>query len=808
MTHAHQHGCLLCGLPVRGDANGFCCIGCRHACDILKEIHGLQDPKAMRKSKIFLRMQAAGVIPKADDPPPPSPEPKDRAEVCIPDGEPVESRVLKVDDMWCPSCSWMIERVVGQMEGVIEVTASFHSDRVKIVYLPRLVGTDKLAEKVRWLGYRVVEEDDQKAREKKQQRQLLRLGLSIFLTVNVMMLSFGLYQGFLTELSSASIRMIGFPILAMATLVIFFGGYPILYRAVQAARARSFVMETLTSLGALSAYGLSVAHLLAGDLHLYFDTASMLVTLVLLGKYIEQRLRYRASRGIEEIYTLVPTKARLLRQNRERFVSIEGISPGDAVRVRSGEVIPADGQVVTGDGVADESKLTGENRPAAKHPGDTCIGGSLLVSGQIDFRVSHAGQGSTIGRMVALMEQTLVAKNPAERLADRTMAFFVPAVIALAGATCAALILTGHAYEQALVRAVTVLVIACPCALGIATPLAKVATVGRARRAGILVTNADALEIASRLDVMVLDKTGTMTTGVFSVRDVVANGATKQEVIELAAAAEAASDHPIARALRDFRANQNINSHPAQDSRVEPGMGVTGTVDGRQVRVGNAALMRKDPPVEIPTGLDRQAKQWAGQGNTAVFIAWGNRVRGVVALGDALRESMHELVENLVGQGRSVHLVSGDAVATTNRVADTLGIAEFKGGFLPADKVAYITQLQAKGHRVGMVGDGANDAAALAAADVGFATGDALTVTKNASDLTLLSFSGEKLLQALSLSHLAVRTIRTNLGLAVVYNLVALPLALAGIVNPVIAVSAMLLSSLTVVGNSARIARG
>ena len=323
-----SESCKLCGLPVRGRTDGFCCIGCRHVYEILLELAGTDDPAVLRRTDYYKKMQQMGVIPSTEDQipvadAPPEPEPE------VPPDEEAEREVFRVEGMWCPSCSWVIERVLGETDGVLGASASFSTDRVRVTYIPRLVSSDAIAERIAGLGYRVGESEDATERSKRMMRELIRLGVAIFFSVNVMMLSFGLYQGFFVEVPEDTARLLGLPMWFMATFVIFLCGWPILDRAFRAALARSFVMETLIALGALSAYGLSVVNWLRSDLHQYFDTASMLITLVLLGKFLESRIRAQASKGIEEIYALVPRKARIAllgltkdQKARERFTVI------------------------------------------------------------------------------------------------------------------------------------------------------------------------------------------------------------------------------------------------------------------------------------------------------------------------------------------------------------------------------------------------------------------------------------------------------------------------------------------------------
>jgi Cu2+-exporting ATPase/Cu+-exporting ATPase len=781
-------------------------VGCFHVFEILKEMLGTDTPEVMQGHEFFQRMRAQGIIPSEgselagleeglDEPPE------------VPKGEESEERVLKVSGMWCPSCSWVIERSLRKREGVVSANASFSSDRVKITYLPRLVGPEDIAEVIRDLGYGIQETEGGEGQERSLRAEFIRLGISIFLTTNVMMISLGIYQGFLTDLSDVAVRMMGVPIFLMSTVVVFYGGFPILERAFRAARVGGFVMETLICLGALSAYGLSVHQLSRGSLHMYFDTASMLITLVLLGKFLESRIRYRATRGVEEIYELLPGKARVETEAGERYASIAAVASGDVVRIVEEEPIPVDGVVLSGEGRVDESKLTGEAALRTKRVGDTVMGASRLVSGAFRVQATAVGSASAIGRMIALMEEAMVQKNPAERLTDRIMAIFGPLVILVAFTTGTVLTTSGHPFEEAFVRMITVLVIACPCALGIAVPLARVAAIGRARKEGILIVDGDALERACRLTALVIDKTGTATRGNYQVIDV--EGTEKRssmDVLGLAAAVEAGSDHPVGRAIRRQAALVGAEPKGAVQAEELPGLGIDGVWEGEEILVGNETLMASRG-IDVSGPWKEIADKGAHRGETVVFVSRGEEIWGIIRLGDTLRPDLPQAVAKLQARGLEVHLVSGDNIGATAHVAERMAVDRFKGGVLPSDKVEWVRHLQREGHRVGMVGDGANDAAALAVADVGFATGEAMTVTKNASDITILSFSGERLLSAMDLSYLTSRTVVTNLILAFAYNLLALPAALAGLVNPIVAVTAMLLSSLTVVGNSARIAR-
>jgi Cu2+-exporting ATPase/Cu+-exporting ATPase len=765
---------------------------------MLAELLG-DDEAAMRDHPLFRLLRERGLVAQGAAPAAVAPAPAN---------EPGPGRaVFRVDGMWCPSCAWVIERTIERLPGVQSASASFAADRVTVEYEPRLIGPERLAAAVSALGWPAAEIGDAAAQKAELRREFLRLIISWILACNVMMLSFGLYAGFFVGGPGEIAGPVGLPLFLLSTIVLTYGGAPIFVRAWQAARRRGFVMETLIALGSLAAYGLGVFNWRRGDPHQYFDTASMLVALVLLGKYLERRIRAGAVAGIDEIYDLLPRKARREQNGRTTWVAIEALAPGDVVRVQGGEAIPADGRVLAGEGAADESRLTGESAPRAKHPGDEALGGSALVTGDLTLAVVAAGSASSLGRMAALVEQALAAKNPAERLADRLIAWFVPAIVALAAVTAALLLARGASLNDALTRAVTVLAIACPCALGVAAPLAKAAAVSRGRRLGLLVTDPDALAAAAELSALVLDKTGVATCGEYAVLGVDAREADAAEILTLAAAAEGDAPHLIARAVRAAAVERGLPRPVAEHVEIALGQGVRGLVNRRWVTVGGENFLH-DAGQPIPDAWRAAASAATRQGASVVFVGWDGAARGMIQLGDRPRAGLREAVAELTRRGVEVHLASGDAPATTAQVAAELGIERFQGGLLPADKVALVQRLREQGRRVGMVGDGANDAAALAAADVGFATGDALSVAKHASDVVLLAFSGPRLLDALRLAKTTARAVRVNLALAFVYNLVALPLAVTGMVNPIVAATAMLLSSLTVAANSARIARG
>jgi heavy metal translocating P-type ATPase len=816
------HGrCDLCGLPVRNSravkvagrqALHFCCPGCRQVFQILSSSSKVT-PEKFRETELYRACLEAGIIPRDEKDLETRGARGKRAGSDSPSPE-IDQGLemkLKVEGMWCPSCSWLIEEVLSRLRGVLGVKVFFLSDLASIQYLPHRVTPQDILQKISDLGYRpsLWKGSLESSRERKD--LLLRLGISAILTVNIMMISFSLYLGFFQDLGEEAIGYLSYPLWLLATPVIFYGGWPILRRACAGLFYGHTSMDTLISVGSLSAYFYSLFQMFRGTLHLYFDTASMLVTLVLLGRYLESRAREKVASGITDLQKLTRQKVRLSNFDiqggrKERWVSSEGVAAGDEFLIYAGERVLLDGRVISGRGNVDESILTGEARPVAKKVGDEIMGGVLLLDGELGVRAYRVGADSSLGQMITLMQEALEKKNPAEVLADRITRWLVPVILGVAGATAASLWLRGFPPADALLRSITVLVISCPCALGIATPIVKVAAMGLAKSRGILVCDPGALERVKLLDTFVFDKTGTLTEGNFSLQEVITVAMPEEEALDWVASVEVHSDHYLARELLQRAQKKSIKVEGAQAFESLEGMGVKGRVKGREVFIGNRRLITRDK-IDLPPGLNVKALAFEEKGMTAVFFGWGKEVKGVLVFGDSLRKGTSELIQKLRAKGITPWIVSGDGPETTRAIAGEAGVSHYRGQALPHDKVELIESLQSSGHRVGMVGDGINDAPALARADVGFALGAGANILREASDITFLGADPARIVETLELSTLAVRAIRQNLFFAFFYNTAGIPLAAAGLLNPIIAVLAMFASSLTVIGNALRISR-
>jgi heavy metal translocating P-type ATPase len=717
-----------------------------------------------------------------------------------------EEVVLKVEGMWCPACAWVIEKALQHLEGVVEARVRFLSDTARVKYLPYSLSLEALQDLISKLGYRAAPFVDPSEKVRDTGDLVVRLGISSILTMNVMMLSFFLYTGFFRTFGEEVIDFFSYPLWALATPVLFYGGLPILKRGYISLRHACPTMDTLISLGAIAAYVFSVIQVARGSLHLYFDTASMLITLVLLGRYIESKAREKVSRGIQELYHLASYKVRVIERGEGRWIAPDQVGPGQEFVVLPGERAPIDGWVLSGTSKVDESVLTGESKPVSKRPGDEVLGGSLLLNQELHLKVKRTGRASALNQMIGLVEEALSRKNPFELLSDRIMRWFVPGVFAVAAVTVACLLLRGSGPEVALFRALTVIVITCPCALGIASPLAKIAAVGTARSRGVLIRDPGALEKAKDLDCIVFDKTGTLTEGNFLLRDVACEAMSKEDALLRIASLESEANHFLAREIVRAAKDLGLTFGSADRFEERSGRGIIGCVKGVDIVVGNRELMRMEN-MNLPKTLEQDARSLECDGMTVVFFAWESRVQGFLVLGDSIRESATRTVRDLQKRGIEVCLLSGDAEETTRAVALRLGIGRFYGKMLPKDKAETIQRIQEEGHRVGMVGDGVNDAIALAQADVGFALGTGVSGIAAASDITLVSSDPARIKEVLTLSKLTVRTIRQNLLFGFLYNGCAIPLAISGVLTPLIAVVAMIASSLSVVGNTLRISR-
>jgi len=609
--------------------------------------------------------------------------------------------------------------------------------------------------------------------------------------------------------------------LVLATPVVLWGGWPFFQRGWASVVNRSPNMFTLIALGTGVAFVFSVVATLApgllpasmrtahGGVPVYFEPAAVIVTLVLLGQVLELRARARTRSALKALLGLAPKTARRVEADgQERDVPLASVKPGEVLRVRPGEKVPVDGVVIEGRSTVDESMLTGEPLPVEKEPGSRVIGGTVNGTGSFLMRAERVGETTLLAQIVRMVGEAQRSRAPIQRLADRVAGWFVPIVIAAAVVTFAAWLFVGPEprFAHALVNAVSVLIIACPCALGLATPMSIMVATGRGASAGVLVRNAEAIEVMEKVDTLVLDKTGTLTEGKPRLVSVsVFPSFTEADVLRFAASLERASEHPLAHAIVEGARERGVSLVPVSAFQSTTGKGVTGTVDGRVVSVGNAEF----------TGAAAEAKRaepLRAEGQTVVFVALDGKLAGLVGVADPIKPSVPDALRALRAEGLRIVMLTGDSRTTAQAVARKLGIEEFEAEVLPAQKAEVVKRLRAEGHKVAMAGDGINDAPALAAADVGIAMGTGTDVAMESADITLVKGDLRGILRARRLSRATLRNIRQNLFWAFAYNMLGVPVA-AGILypafglllSPMIASAAMSLSSVSVIANALRL---
>jgi P-type Cu+ transporter len=733
---------------------------------------------------------------------------------------------LPVLGMHCAACAARIEKALNEAPGVSGAGVNFATARATVRYDPAVTGPEMLRDAVRGQGYDAVlpspteasGTDDAvvQAQVAEYRKLRTRFGLAAVLTLPVLVLAMGEHIPALRD-------AFGFPArpwieLALTTPVLFWAGRDFFIGAWAAARHRAADMNTLIALGTLAAYLYSLVatvfpHWFHGAAHgVYYEVAASIIALILLGNLLQARATARTRGAIKALIGLSPKTARIERDGRDVDVPIDDVRVGDLVLVRPGEKVPVDGVVEDGASNVDESMLTGEPLPVAKQAGETVIGGTLNQTGSFRFRAKRVGAETVLQQIVRLVQQAQGSKAPIQRLADRISGVFVPAVLCLAIITFVVwfdLAPPDKRLSQALYTSVAVLIIACPCALGLATPTAILVGTGRGAQAGILIKGGEALELAHRITTVVLDKTGTVTEGKPTVTDVIPAGRlTDSELLRLAASAERASEHPLAAAV--VRAAEERGLSPTLPGRFDsvPGQGLEAMVDGRRVLVGNAKLLldRGVAPDEAA------AERGATEGKTPIFVAVDEAPAGLVAVADRPKAGSRAAVARLKRIGLNVVLLTGDTARTAEAIAKQVGIERVVAGVLPAGKADVVKKLQAEGEVVAMVGDGVNDAPALAQAEVGIAMGTGTDVAIESADITLVRGDLNGVAAAIELSRATMRTVRQNLFFAFAYNVLGIPIA-AGLLypitgwllSPILASAAMALSSVSVVTNALRL---
>jgi Cu+-exporting ATPase len=709
---------------------------------------------------------------------------------------------LAIGGMTCASCVGRVERALAQVPAVKSVSVNLANERAHIETLGDVDAATLIAA-IEKAGYSASAVQDAQATDNSQQRRLASERWSLVLAVA---LSIPLVLPMLAEPFGLHWMLPAWLQFALATPVQFILGARFYVAAWKAVRAGAGNMDLLVALGTSAGYGLSLygwATAAPGSMpHLYFEASAVVIALVLLGKYLESRAKRQTATAIRALEALRPERAIQLIDGQEHDVAISALRVDDVVVVKPGERFPVDGEVVEGLSHADEALISGESLPVPKQPGDKVTGGAINGEGRLLVRTQALGAETVLARIIRLVEDAQAAKAPIQKLVDKVSQVFVPAVLVLAVITLVGWLLAGASLESALINAVAVLVIACPCALGLATPTAIMAGTGVAARFGILIKDAEALERAHEVTSVVFDKTGTLTSGTPRIAHAVAADGDTAELLRLAGALQRGSEHPLAKAVLDAGKEQGLDLPQVQDSRSLAGRGIAGTVQGRDLVLGNRRLLEE---TGLQAGaLAEQAQAWEAEGRTLSWlIERGTQpaVLGLFAFGDTLKPGAREAVEQLSARNISSHLLTGDNRGSARVVAQALGIDDVHAEVLPQHKAETVTALKKTGV-VAMVGDGINDAPALAAADIGIAMGTGTDVAMHAAGITLMRGDPRLIPAALEISRKTYAKIRQNLFWAFVYNLVGIPLAAFGLLNPVLAGAAMALSSVSVVSNA------
>lgn len=739
---------------------------------------------------------------------------------------------LDIQGMTCAGCVNSVEKALGNVDGVDLAEVNFALNRAAVHYNPEIANPSVLESAVEEAGFEAQRlkdtEDAPEPSEQSEQEYLkfrskmwLALGFSVPLVLLAMgpMLGFSLPNWFAPETEPLRYGLIQL----LLTLPVLWAGRDFYTKGISTLLHRTPNMDTLVAMGTAAAVGFSLWNLFGTQLNaegFYFETAGVIIALILMGKSLEAKSRSRASAAISSLLKLRPKEAVLVHEGKESSISIDLVHPGDVLRVRPGSIVPADGIVVEGSSFVDESMLTGEPLPVEKTVGDhgssgsEVTGGTLNTNGVLTIRVQRVGGETTLSRIIRLVENAQLAKAPVARLADQVAGVFVPVVLVIAAFTGVGWWLSGASANEILGYTVAVLVIACPCALGLATPIAIMVGTGTGAQHGILFRNAPALEAAHRLDTLILDKTGTLTEGRPKVTQIITVDTKNQkqaqtELLKLASAVEQGSEHPLGRAVVAEAEKQNLELPQISEFEAQTGFGVKAVCNGNLIFVGNPALMRRENIfTEVPETLEKLIPS----GSTPVFVAVDGKLTGSILLADEARPESAEAVQNFQELGLEVVMLTGDQKTSAEAVAEKTGITKIHAGVLPEEKSKIVKQYQARGGHVGMIGDGINDAPALAQSDVGIAMGSGTDVVLETADMVLMKNDLRHVADALRLSRATLRNIRQNLFWAFGYNVVGIPIAAGLLVpfggpalHPMLAAAAMALSSVSVITNSLRL---
>ncbi|MBV6419118.1 MAG: Copper-exporting P-type ATPase [Ignavibacteriaceae bacterium] len=731
---------------------------------------------------------------------------------------------VPVEGMTCASCVARVEKTLSKLDGIKNVTVNLASEKATFEFDPQAVSQEDISNAIEDAGYKIDlsslynkdkssgHSTDRKSDFDKELRTDFLI--AVVLTIPIFLLSMGMMWNWTMDSLPFSHETLNKIIFLLTIPVIFISGkrfYKIFWKNLQHFTAD---MNSLVAIGTGSAFLYSTLLVLFPEIvsdqssshHVYFETAAVIITLILMGRWLESKAKSKTNLAIKKLIELKPQKVLVRKDGVEQEILIEDLSPGNIVIIKPGSKIPADGNIITGYSVVDESMITGESLPIEKNKGSKVIGGTINKTGTFEFEVTAVGDNSVLGQIIKMVEEAQGSKAPIQKMADKIASIFVPVIILIALFTFIGwLIFSSAGFSAALINFVSVLIIACPCALGLATPTAIIVGTGKGAEKGILIKNAESLELAHKIDTIIFDKTGTLTTGKPVVNSIHTNRLNENELLQLAGSLEQRSEHPIANAIVNYAKNRNITFTNVEEFISLTGSGLKGSINSNEVLAGNKSLMDN---YSISTEFFRPfLDDTSNQSKSHVFIAVNGRAEGLIFLEDELKSNSGEVINKLKEMKLTTVLLSGDNNTAAKAISEKTGFDSFKAELLPDDKLNAITDFQNSGKIVAMVGDGINDAPALTKSDIGIAIGTGTDVAIESGDIVLMSGDLNGVVNAIKLSRLTVRSIKQNLFWAFIYNMIGIPLAAFGLLNPMVAALAMSFSSVSVVSNSLRLKR-
>lgn len=712
---------------------------------------------------------------------------------------------LSIEGMTCSACAARVEKSLRALDGVGEVNVNIATNKATVEYTPSDVEIKDMINAVEKAGYKAYKEEENKTDKEKEARvreiKHLKTLFTISLTLSLPLFSAMFFHmaGIHTILSNGWFQF------ALATPVQFIIGYRFYKGAYHSLKGGGANMDVLVAMGTSAAYFYSLYNVIVGIDHYYFEASAVIITLILLGKLMEAVAKGKTSEAMKKLMGLQAKTARVIRDGEEKDIPVEEVEVGETIIVRPGEKIPVDGKIVEGKSTIDESMLTGESIPVEKNPGDEVIGATINKHGTFKFNATKVGKDTALSQIIKLVEEAQGSKAPVQRLADKVSGIFVPTVVAIAIVTFIVWFIVTGDITPSIISAVSVLVIACPCALGLATPTAIMVGTGKGAENGILIKGGEHLERAHKIDTIIFDKTGTITKGKPEVTDILNYDIDKEEILRISASAEKSSEHPLAEAIVNRAKDDGLKLSDVEDFEAIPGHGIYSTFEGKGIYLGNRRLMTSKN-IDI-SKASSDIERLENEGKTAMILSIDNELKGIIAVADTIKESSKKAIDALKDMGIEIYMITGDNERTAKAIAREVGIDNVIAEVLPEHKAENVERIKGQDKHVAMVGDGINDAPALAQADIGFAIGTGTDVAIEAADITLMKGDLMDIVTAVKLSRKTMKTIKQNLFWAFGYNTAGIPLAALGLLNPMIAGGAMAFSSVSVVSNSLRLKR-